>query len=167
MTINVAAAPMPCSSPEQNSALLPCFTSEPSGPLSSNSPDSKGSRSFCTRSPRRTSLPRRPLSLQTFLVHSPRSTRLEKPSDGHRCNLSLPEPTRARRPNLRRSPRQRSTRSRRTVGDMSMDWIVPKSSTTPVCSKGICKAPIRTMQTLASASMRSGWRRERARRDGF
>ena len=43
-------------------------------------------------------------------------------------------------------------RSRRTVGDMSMDWVVPESSTTPLCFKGICKAPIRTVQTPTSAA---------------
>jgi hypothetical protein len=46
---------MPCSAPEQNSAPLPRFTSESSGPPS-DSPDNEGSRSICTCSPRRTSL---------------------------------------------------------------------------------------------------------------
>ena len=35
---------------------------------------------------------------------------------------------------------------------MSMDWVVPESSTTPLCFKGICKAPIRTVQTPTSAA---------------
>ena len=46
---------MPCSATEQNSAPLPRFTSESSGPPS-DSPDNEGSRSICTCSPRRTSL---------------------------------------------------------------------------------------------------------------
>jgi hypothetical protein len=54
--------------------------------------------------------------------------------------------------------RQRSTRSRRTgststVGDMSIDWIVPESSTTPGRFKGIGTAPIRMTQTPTSAAV--------------
>jgi hypothetical protein len=53
--------------------------------------------------------------------------------------------------------RQQRTSSRRTggtntVGDMSIDWIVPESSTTPGRFQGIDAAPIRTTQTPTSAA---------------
>jgi hypothetical protein len=75
----------------------------------------------------------------TFPVRSRLALRLENPLDAPLCGLSLPEPTRARRSYLCPSPRQRSTRSRltgstSTVGDTSIDWIVP-DSTIPYASK--------------------------------
>jgi hypothetical protein len=140
VTINVRAKPILFSSPEQYNAPLSRFTSEPSG-HPSGSPDSEGSTSL---------LPAvTPLFPPTFPVRSRLATCLKNPLDGLRCSLSLPAPTRARRSYLCRSP---STRSRRTVGDTSIDWIVPESSTTPLCFKGIGKALIRTMQTLTSAA---------------
>jgi hypothetical protein len=104
VTINVAAAPMPCSVPEQNSEL--------SVPSKVRERSARAHRIHL-------SSPWRPPFPPTFIV---RSRRLEKLSDDILCSLSLRE----RWPSLHRSPRQRSARSRRTFGDMSIDWIMPE-----------------------------------------
>ena len=99
-------------------------------------------------------------SPRTFPVRTRPSPHLENPSYSPLCSQC--RCLRVWRQDLRRSrgpiARQRSTRSRRTgstntVSDMSIDWIVLESSTTPGRFKGIGTAPIRTTQTATSAAV--------------
>ena len=200
-TINfVGADPIPLS---PRSAPLPRFADEPSGP-SFVFPESDGTRNSersRTGRSRRSSLPPvmpllpsdaspsttpQPSPRQPFVWPSQRGSELEPELE--------PEPTSIAAESMagaiarRRSSRSRRTGSTSSFGDMSIDWIVPESSTTPGRFKGIGSAPIRTTQTPTSAAaVRSssyvaverqeelprerqgggggGSRRERARRD--
>jgi hypothetical protein len=216
-TINyVVPDPMPFSVPDPNSAPLPRFTGEPSGYRSgSSSPESEGSRSSWRRErsrirpSRRTSfppaMPPLPPNVSRTSLHSPRPL-LSPPSPLREPFIwpstqpePEPEPTTSAvaeiRPDSGALGRQRSARSRRgastsTVGDMSIDWIVPESSIAAARFRGIGTAPIRTTQaSISAAAVRSsvaiehhestgetlresggasgggGSRRERARRD--
>ena len=199
-TINyVGADPISFSA---HSAPLPQFTGEPSEHLS-GSPESENS---WNREPSRTG-PSRRSSLTPAIPPLPSDvSRSPTPQPAPREPFVWPAMERDPDPEPEPEPttataesppvsgaiaRQRSGRSRRTgstssFGDMSIDWIVPESSTTPGRFKGIGTAPIRTTQTLTSASaVRSsvtvehqesprerregsgggGSRRERARRD--
>ena len=210
-TINyVGVDPIPFSA---HSAPPPRFTGEPSG-LLSVSPESEGvwvrERSRIGSS-RRSSLPPAVPPLPPDVSRSPTPTPTVQPArDTLAWPPTKPELEPASKPELEPEPssamsamagsppesggitRQRSGRSRRTgsassFGDMSIDWIVPESSSAPGRFKGIGSAPIRTMQTPTSAAaVRSsvaverqeesprerregggggGSRRERARRD--
>lgn len=212
-TINyVVPDPMPFSVPEPQSAPLPRFTGEPSGPPS-GSPESEGSRSRWSqeRSGMAPSLrnsfkfppavPPPPPSVSRTSVHTPRPlpTPPSPPREPFIWPLTQPEPEPTTsavaeiRPDSGVLVRQRSGRSRRaastsTVGDMSIDWIVPESSNSTTRFRGIGTAPIRMMQaSISAAAVRSsvaiehqestgeplresesggvGSRRERARRD--
>lgn len=200
--------PMPYIVPEPHSAPLPRFTGEPPGPRS-GSPESEGPRSSRSRerpsmSPSRiTSFPPAESPLPPNVSHWSMYTSTTLPSPPPTVREPFrwpstqpepePEPTTSEvteiRPDSGVLGRQRSTRSRRvtgastsTVGDMSIDWIVPESSTR---FRGIGSAPIRTTQaSMSAAAVRSsvaiehqestgdtlresagGSRRERARRD--
>jgi hypothetical protein len=208
----VVPDPMPFSVPEPHSAPLPRFTGEPSGPRS-GSPESEGSRSNWSRErsrigrSRRTSFPPAvpplPTNVSRTSLHTP--TPLHSPPSPLREPFIWPstqpepepEPTTSAvagiRPDSGVLGRQRSARSRRaastsTVGDMSIDWIMPESSIAATRFRGIGTAPIRiTQASISAAAVRSsvaiehhestgetlreigsgggGSRRERARRD--
>ena len=176
-TTNYAASDMPLSFLEPQSAPLPRFTGEPSGSRS-GSPESDGSRSSWSRERSRVGQSRRissppavpPLppnlsptrSMHTlFPLPPPPPSRGPFISPSTQPELEL-EPTNAAvavvRPDSDVLGRQRSTRSRRaistsTVGDMSIDWIVPESSSTAATRfKGIGTAPIRTAHASMSAA---------------
>jgi hypothetical protein len=174
-TINyVVPDSMPLSVPEPHSAPLPRFTGEPSGPRS-GSPESGGLRSSWSRERsrmgplRRTSFPPAvpplPPNVSRTSMHT--STPLHTPPSPSRepfiwpSTQPEPEPTTSAvaeiRPDSGVLGRQRSTRSRRaisssTVGDMSIDWIVPEGSTAVTRFKGVGTAPIRMTQTSMSAA---------------
>ena len=208
-TINyVGVDPIPFSA---HSAPLSRFTGEPSGLLSASSESEDvwvRERSRIGPS-RRSSLPPAVPPLPPDVSRSPTPTPqpAQDPFVGPSAQPELepgykpelePEPSTAMTAMAGSPPesggiaRQRSGRSRRTgsassFGDMSIDWIVPESSSAPGRFKGIGSAPIRTMQTPTSAAaVRSsvaverqeesprerregggggGSRRERARRD--
>jgi hypothetical protein len=202
----------PFSVPEPQSAPVPRFTGEPSGSRS-GSPESEGSRLSWSRersrvgTSRRTSsfppaVPPFPPNVSRTSMHTltPLHTPLSPPREPFIWPLTQPEPepepttsaVAEIRPDSGVLGRQRSARSRRaastsTVGDMSIDWIVPgpESSTR---FRGIGTAPIRlTQASISAADVRSsvaiehqdsestretlrgsgggGSRRERARRD--
>ena len=205
---------MPFSVPEPHSAPLPRLTGRPSGSRS-GPPDSESSRSSWSRERSRIG-PSRPTSpppavpplppnvspttsMHTFMpLHTPPSPSREPFISPSSLPEPDPEPTTSVvagiRPDSGVLGRQRSTRSRRaistsTVGDMSIDWIVPESSSTAATRfKGIGTAPIRmTHASMSAGAVRSsvaierqesagetlresgsgggGLRRERARRD--
>jgi hypothetical protein len=211
-TSNYVPDPMPFSVPdlqEPHSAPLPRFTGEPSGSRS-GSPESEGSRSSWSRERSRMGPSRRASSPPVVPPLppniSPASMHMYPPSSSPRKPFipsTRPEPelepttgtAAVIRPDSDVLGRQRSTRSRRatstsTVGDMSIDWIVPESGGSAATRfKGIGTAPIRMTHTSMSvATVRSsvaiehqqatgetlresgsggggGLRRERARRD--
>ena len=210
-TSNYVPDPMPFSVPdlqEPHSAPLPRFTGEPSGSRS-GSPESEGSRSSWSRERSRMGPSRRassppvvpplPPNISPASMHMyPPSSSPRKPFIPSTRPESEPEPTTGTaaviRPDSDVLGRQRSTRSRRatstsTVGDMSIDWIMPESGGSAATRfKGIGTAPIRMTHTSMSvATVRSsvaiehqqatgetlresgsgggGLRRERARRD--
>ena len=171
-TIDVGADPVLFSASELHSAPLPRFTGGSPGPPS-GSPDSESSQLAWNRedSPLGSS---RPSSFPPVVPPlSPDVSRTPTPQPAPREPFILsstqpePEPVPVPGPTnvAAGSPpqsgaiaRQRSTRSRRTgststVGDMSIDWIVPESSTTPGRFKGIGTAPIRVTQTPTSAAV--------------
>ena len=205
-TINyVVPDPMPSSATEPQSAPLPRFTGEPLGPRP-GSPESEGSRLSWSRErsrmgpSRRTSFKFPPVppppandSRTSVDTSMPLYTPPSPPREPFIWPVTQPEPeppTSAAaeiRPDSGVLGRQRSARSRRgastsTVGDMSIDWIVPESSTR---FRGIGTAPVRlTQASISAATVRSsvaiehqestetlresgggGSRRERARRD--
>jgi hypothetical protein len=210
-TTDYVPDPMPFSVPEPHSAPLPRFTGEPSG-YRFGFPGSESSRSSWSRERSRMGLsrptssppavPPLPPNVSPTSMHT--SIPLYPPPPPPRESFISPstrpepEPTTSAvagiRPDSGVLGRQRSTRSRRatstsTVGDMSIDWIVPEgSSTTSTRFKGIGTAPIRvTHASMSAAAVRSsvavehqesagetlrgsgsavgGLRRERARRD--
>ena len=208
-TSYVVPDPMASSVPELHSAPLPRSTREPPEPRSGH-PESEGSRSSWshvrsrTDPSRRTSfppdVPPLPPNVSRTSLHTltPLPTPLSPPREPFiwPSTQSEPEPTTGAvaeaeiRPDSGVLGRQRSARSRRatstsTVGDMSIDWIVPERSTAATRFKGIGTAPIRVTQaSMGAAGAHSsvaiehqvslvgeigsgggGSRRERARRD--
>ena len=211
-TISYVPDPMPFSVPEPHSAPLSRFTGEPSG-YRFGSPESEGSRSSWRRERSRLGISRpissppavpplpsrfSPASIdESMLLYPPPPRRREPFTSSSTRPESEPEPTTSAlagiRPDSDVLGRQRSTRSRRatstsTVGDMSIDWIMPENSTAATRFKGIGTAPIRTTHaTMSAVTVRSsvaiehqesagetlresgsaggGLRRERARRD--
>ncbi|KAF8477823.1 hypothetical protein DFH94DRAFT_694634 [Russula ochroleuca] len=171
-TIDVGADPVLFSASELHSAPLPRFTGGPSGPLS-GSPDSESPQSAWNREGSRTGPSRRsslspavpPLPPDVSRTPTPQPVPREPfiwpPMQPEPEPVSVPVPTSVAAgspPESGAIARQRSTRSRRTgststVGDMSIDWIVPESSTTPGRFKGIGTAPIRMTQTPTSAAV--------------
>ena len=84
--------------------------------------------------------------------------RLEKPSDGSQPNMGLREPTIARRPNLRLSPRQRSTRTHPNVGYSPSAESYRRVVQLPYASQG----PTTRLSERDECSRCAEWRHDRA-----
>jgi len=176
---------IPGSVPGPHSAPLLRFTGEPSGSRS-GSPENEGSRSNWNRErsrpSRRTSLPPAvpPLPPNISLTSKPTRSPTPPPLRQSPPQESFIWPSKQADPVLEPDPetstvtelrpdsdvlgRQRSGRSGRsrrgvstsTVGDMSIDWIVPENSTTVGRFKGIGIVPTRTTQASMSAAVVRG-----------